>query len=120
MKFLLDENMPYLFLPLIKQLGVQAEHVYFVELSGADDEFILEYAQKHAYIIVTHDLDFSRLVAINRYTLPSIITFRSPTLTEEFFEFSILHCIENYEKALQNGSMITITPTGIRIKKLPV
>ena len=120
MKFLFDENMPPSFCSILQDLGYEAIHVYDVNLNQTPDNEIVIFAQKHNYIIITNDLDFSRLIAVGNLAMPSIITFRMPQLNKTIFsEITTLNLADLID-ALNEGSMITIDDKKIRIQTLPV
>lgn len=120
MKFLVDENMPFSFTEILRELGYEALHVLEAGLDETDDALILSYAQLHQQIIVTFDLDFSRLVAVGNFQLPSVITFRLDTMTPLFFRQIMSQHLENLKEALNTGALVTVTSQNIRVKKLPV
>ena len=120
MKFLIDENMPISFAETLNGMGQEAVHVFDVGLDETDDAIILEYAEKHGQTIITFDLDFSRLVAIGSLRLPSVITFRTDTMTPALFNQIMVQHLETLLDALTAGAMVTITDRNIRVKRLPV
>ncbi len=120
MKFLFDENMPPSFCTILHNLGYDAIHVYDVKLNQTPDNEIVIFAQQHDCIIITNDLDFSRLIAVGNLTMPSIITFRMPQLNKTIFSEIITLNLVDLIDALLEGSMITIDDKKIRIQSLPV
>lgn len=120
MKFLIDENLPLSFAGILREMRYEAAHVCEVGLDETDDAIILEYALQHGRIIITFDLDFSRLVAVGKLQLPSIITFRTDAMTSSFFKNTFHQHIENLREALIAGAMVTITERNIRVRQLPV
>lgn len=63
MRFLIDENLGMSFATILQSLGYVAVHVSQIGLNATDDAIILDYAEKQGYVVVTFDLDFSRLIA---------------------------------------------------------
>jgi predicted nuclease of predicted toxin-antitoxin system len=120
MKFLIDENMPLSFAEILNGMGHEAVHVFEVGLDETDDAIILEYAQKQGQTIITFDLDFSRLVAIGNLRLPSVITFRTDTMTPALFHQVMIQHLPSMLEPLTAGAMVTVTDGNIRVKKLPV
>lgn len=112
--------MPLSFAEILNELGHEAVHVFDVGLNETDDAIILEYARKNGQIIITFDLDFSRLVAIGNLRLPSVITFRTDTMTPALFRQVMVRHLEELQEALTVGAMVTITNRNIRVKRLPV
>ena len=83
MKFLLDENISPNLCLAIKDMGYEARHVKHVGLIATSDKTIFEFAQKSNEIIITHDLDYSRIHALSGATKPSVILIRIEPISNE-------------------------------------
>ena len=88
--------------------------------ANAPDINILEFARTENWVVLTQDLDFSMLVAISRYSQPSLITLRLSSAKPDIVTQKLLDVLPQIEEALQEGSAITIQDESIRIRKLPV
>ena len=62
MKFLLDENISPKTAQFLKELGHYAIHVREVNLKGASDDKIFEYAKQHGLLLITIDRDFGNIM----------------------------------------------------------
>ncbi len=120
MTFLFDENMPPSFCNILQGLGFQAIHVYDVNLNQTPDNEIVVFASKNEYVIITNDLDFSRIIALGNLALPSVITFRFPRLNKVIFTEIMSMNLPDLIEPLTEGSMITIDDKKIRIQSLPI
>jgi predicted nuclease of predicted toxin-antitoxin system len=88
--------------------------------ANAPDINILEFARTENWVVLTQDLDFSMLVALSRYSQPSLITLRLSSAKPDTVTQKLLDVLPQIEEALQEGSAITIQDESIRIRKLPV
>ena len=88
--------------------------------ANAPDINILEFAGTENWVVLTQDLDFSMLVALSRYSQPSLITLRLSSAKPDIVTQKLLDVLPQLEEALQEGSAITIQDESIRIRKLPV
>ncbi|MEA5488054.1 MULTISPECIES: DUF5615 family PIN-like protein [Pseudanabaena] len=88
--------------------------------ANAPDINILEFARTENWVVLTQDLDFSMLVALSRYSQPSLITLRLSSAKPDIVTKKLLDVLPQIEEALQEGSAITIQDDSIRIRKLPV
>ena len=88
--------------------------------NNAPDINILEFARTEHWVVLTQDLDFSMLVALSRYSQPSLITLRLSSAKPDIVTQKLLDVLPQIEEALQEGSAITIQDENIRIRKLPV
>lgn len=88
--------------------------------ANAPDINILEFARTENWVVLTQDLDFSMLVALSKYSQPSLITLRLSSAKPDIVTKKLLDVLPQIEEALQEGSAITIQDESIRIRKLPV
>ena len=88
--------------------------------NNAPDINILEFARTDNWVVLTQDLDFSMLVALSRYSQPSLITLRLSSAKPDIVTQKLLDILPQIEEVLQEGSAITIQDESIRIRKLPV
>ncbi len=88
--------------------------------ANAPDINILEFARTENWVVLTQDLDFSMLVALSRYSQPSLITLRLSSAKPDIVTQKLLDVLPQIEEALQEGSAIAIQDESIRIRKLPV
>ena len=76
LQFIADVNVSPQTVTALKEAGYDIIRSSEVLPANAKDTKILELARLQNRIIVTQDLDFSMLVAINGYEQPSLITLR--------------------------------------------
>jgi predicted nuclease of predicted toxin-antitoxin system len=88
--------------------------------ANAPDINILEFARIENWVVLTQDLDFSMLVALSKYSQPSLITLRLSSAKPDIVTQKLLDVLPKIEEALQEGSAITVQDESIRIRKLPV
>lgn len=75
MKFLLDTGLAQSTARLFG-VGHDAVHLRDQDLQRLPDEEIINTARDEGRIILTHDLDFGRLMALSGERLPSVVTYR--------------------------------------------
>ncbi|MHC9538740.1 MAG: DUF5615 family PIN-like protein [Vulcanimicrobiota bacterium] len=71
MKFLIDMNMPRRVGNRLNTKGHEFRHAGDIGLAKAADTSIIEEARKNNEVIVTHDLDYSHLLAFSGEPDPS-------------------------------------------------
>ncbi|MEB3219659.1 MAG: DUF5615 family PIN-like protein [Nostocales cyanobacterium 94392] len=86
----------------------------------ASDLEILEFARQEERVILSHDLDFSMLLAVGSYDRPSLITLRLSFTDPETVTQKILSALPQIEEILNQGAAVTIQDDNIRIRKLPI
>jgi len=72
MRLLLDQNISYKVVRLLKDAFGEVEHVKTLNLIDTADAEIWQYAKEHNYSIVTFDSDFIDL-SVLRSSLPKVI-----------------------------------------------
>ncbi len=121
MKFLIDENLPLRLAKLLAMSGHDAVHVRDLEAASAPDSTIMELATGENRVIVSADTDFGALLAHARATRPSVILVREIVgLHPEALTSVILGQLDTLEPHFQTGAIAAITPTGIRVRALPL
>ncbi len=86
----------------------------------AADAEILELARVQGRVVLTQDLDFSMLVALGNYGLPSLITLRLSSVKPDFVTQKLLDVLPTVETELTAGAAVTINDDSVRIRRLPI
>ena len=58
MKLLFDENISFRLVAALADIFPESNHVSEVELLGADDLRVWDYASKHGFLLISKDTDF--------------------------------------------------------------
>jgi predicted nuclease of predicted toxin-antitoxin system len=120
MTFLLDENIsPFLCIGL-NEIGFKTRHVKEVGLLSTKDEVIFGFAQQSGEIIITHDLDYSRIHALSGAHKPSVILFRIEPVTSEIILDFLRTNLTQLKDDLEKGVFVVVEKDQIRIRELPI
>jgi predicted nuclease of predicted toxin-antitoxin system len=120
MKLLLDQGLPRSSAPLLREEGIDTIHVSEIEMSAAEDIEIINKARADDRVVVTLDADFHALLALNKATTPSVIRIRIEGLQANAFIELLLRVISECIDELQQGVAVTVEPSRIRIRRLPL
>jgi predicted nuclease of predicted toxin-antitoxin system len=120
MKLLLDQGLPRSATVLLSQAGIDAVHVAEIGRSDAEDIEILQKGQEEGRVVVTLDADFHTLLALAAATSPSVIRIRIERLRAQALTDLLLTVISECEEDLEAGAAVTVEPTRIRIRRLPL
>lgn len=82
MKFLLDMPVSSLLLKVLQAYGHTGVHAHQIGKDRAPDIELLDIARSQRRIIITADLDFSRLLALSLAEGPGIILFRGGSYSD--------------------------------------
>ena len=120
MKILLDMNLSPEWEGYFRKNNVEAIHWSKLGNSKASDSEIFNYARTNGFIIFTHDLDFSAMLAHSNSDGPSVIQIRNQNILPETSGKSILSVLESYKELLKQGVLIVIEEFHHRIRILPL
>jgi predicted nuclease of predicted toxin-antitoxin system len=89
-------------------------------LIALHDEGIVEKARSEHRIVITHDLDFSRLMALSGATSPSTITFRLSDMRPHNVLIHLEEALDAFGDELQQGALVTVGDLASRCRRLPI
>ena len=121
MKFLVDNALSPIIAAGLKQAGFDAIHVRDIGLREAKDSVVFNKAVEEECILISADTDFATIISTIHTKAPSIILFRHGT--ERHPEKQLVILLANLpalQESLEQGSIIVIEPTRIRIRFLPI
>ncbi|MFZ4675020.1 MAG: DUF5615 family PIN-like protein [Nodosilinea sp.] len=120
MKLLLDQGLPLSAAALLRDQGIDTLHVGEVGMSEAEDSDIIQKARAEARIVATLDADFHTLLALDAAIAPSVIRIRIERLRAQALTDLLLVIMAECEEELAQGSAVTVEPSRIRIRRLPL
>lgn len=120
MKFLLDMNMPDELGRLLQSKGHPSRHVRILGLQKAQDSEILEIARVSDEVVLTHDLDFGKLLAFSGASEPSVVIFRCREARAQSLFDGLNRHREAVDPALEEGAVVIIEDDAVRIRRLPI
>jgi predicted nuclease of predicted toxin-antitoxin system len=120
LKLLLDMNLsPRLIQPL-QDAGFEVSHWAQVGDPGATDFVLMEWARRNGAVVVTHDLDFSAMLAATRDASPSVVQVRTQNVLSDEFVGALIAALEQFSAMLQQGAIVVIDGQGRRARALPL
>jgi len=104
----------------LRRLGHDIVRVTDLAPPTATDDTILTMAVHTQRVVLTQDLDFSRLVALSGTRHPSLISLRLSSSRIERVNAALEHALPQLESAVFDGAAITIKDRRIRVRPLPL
>ncbi|MEG3833489.1 DUF5615 family PIN-like protein [Microcoleus sp. AT8-B1] len=120
MKLLLDQGLPLSAAALLRDAGIETIHVGEIGMSQAEDTEIIQKARFEERVVVTLDADFHTLLALDEAASPSVIRVRIERLRAQALTDLLLMVIAECEEDLEQGAAISVEPSRIRIRRLPL
>ena len=120
LEFLANMNISPLTIGELKELGWKIVRVSDVMDRKSKDLEILSYAREHRKVVITQDLDFSLLLAVQGYEKPSVINLRFENARPDFITRRIIEIVDEMEKELERGIVISVDETSARYRNLPI
>lgn len=120
MRFLADMNLSPFTVRILSRAGYDVTRVNSVLSANASDEEILAVSRDGEYTLITQDMDFSVLLAVNGYERPSVISLRLSFSDPETVAARLLHVLPRCLQSLHDGCVVSVEDQAIRIRHLPI
>lgn len=120
LRLLADVHISPLTVEVLRSRGYDIVRTTALLPATASDAEILELARVEGKVVLTQDLDFSMLVALSNYGLPSLITLRLSSARPDVVAQRLLDVLPTVETELTEGAAITISDDSVRVRKLPI
>ncbi len=120
MKLLVDMNLSPRWIDLLHSRGMEALHWSTVGPANAPDQQIMAYAAANDMVVLTHDLDFSSILAVTNGDKPSVVQIRTDDVRVDRIGEQVLSALRQAQKELLEGALVTIDLNRVRLRLLPL
>lgn len=120
MRILVDMNLGPSWCATLSEAGFEARHWRDVGHPAARDIDIIEFADRHREVVLTHDLDFAELIAMEARTGPSVVQLRATNVLPEASGPAVLAALNRHRSDLERGAIVTVDARGVRLRSLPI
>ena len=80
----------------------------------------MAYARTHDFVVLTHDLDFSAILAATHGEKPSVVQIRAEDVSPDVIGRQVLDALRQMAAELEEGALLTIDPNRTRLRLLPL
>jgi len=119
-KVLVDMNLSPIWVGFLTDRGIEAVHWMDVGDARAPDETLMRWARQRGAVGLTHDLDFSALVATTGASGPSVVQVRAQNVLPDAIGEDIVSVLREHSDALAEGAIVTVDEVASRVRILPV
>lgn len=120
MKLLVDMNLSPRWVGLLSAAGIEATHWSAVGPMNAPDTELMAYALANDCVVLTHDLDFSAILAATHGGKPSVVQLRADDVSPDAVGRQVLAALRQMDAELREGALVTIDPKRTRLRVLPL
>lgn len=120
MKLLIDMNLSPRWVDALGNAGVEATHWSSLGANNALDSEIMSYARTNDYVVLTHDLDFSAILAATQGEKPSVVQIRAEDVSPEAIGSQVIIALRQMVTELEDGALLTVDPNRTRMRVLPL
>jgi predicted nuclease of predicted toxin-antitoxin system len=120
MKILVDMNLTPRWVVFLKDGGIEATHWSSVGVANAADPEIMAFAKANDFVVMTHDLDLSGILASTNGEKPSVLQIRSEDVSPAVIGKQILLALLQMRTELERGALVTVDPIRSRVRFLPL
>lgn len=104
----------------LNSLGHNAIHISENNQHNLSDDLIIEKAITENRIVLTADMDFGQLLALDSHGKVSIIQFRVSNFKSDYLISKMELVFEEFKDRLNDNFIITVEDTRIRFRLLPI
>lgn len=119
MRLLADVNVSRLVVGHLRAAGVEVHHVPEILDPRVSDRTIVAHARSIDAILVSHDQDFSALLAMSGAPGPSLINLRTSTVEHHRIATLIPQAMALAADELAEGAIVTVEDRSLRLHLLP-
>lgn len=120
MKLLVDMNLSPRWVAVLTEGGFEAVHWSVVGAPNAPDAAIMAFALASDFVVLTHDLDFSAILATTHGTKPSVVQLRADDVSPSAIGPVVLAALRQTQRELGDGALLTVDPQRARVRLLPL
>ncbi len=120
MKLVIDMNLSPRWVDVLGVGGLEAAHWSTLGAANAPDAEIMAYARLNGCVVLTHDLDFSAMLATNQDEKPSVVQIRAHDVNPDAIGKQVVAALRQMSVELEQGALLTVDLKRTRLRVLPL
>ena len=119
-KYIADVNVSRQVVDLLRTAGFDIVRVSEIMDPRSPDEDILAQALLRGAVVISHDQDFTTLLATSGATQPSLVNVRVSRIDVPWLAATLAATMRAMQFELRKGAIVTLDDGGVRVHSLPV
>ena len=120
MKLLVDMNLSPRWVGVLVAGDIEAVHWSTLGAKNAPDSEIMAYAYANDYVVLTHDLDFSAILAATHGKKPSVVQIRAEDVNPDVIGKQVIDALRQMAAEIEKGALLSVDPNRTRLRVLPL
>ena len=120
MKVVVDMNLAPSWIDRLAAHGFEAVHWSAIGAATARDDEILAWARTNGFLVLTHDLDFTAILAATSDQAPSVVQLRMQDVLSESALEAVVIALRAHSEEIVKGALLSIDESGARVRILPL
>jgi predicted nuclease of predicted toxin-antitoxin system len=116
----IDNCLPLSWVEFLGRAGFDARHWRQLGAPNAPDAEIFQWALQNHAVVLTQDLDFTKLLFQSRARFPSVIQLRLDDVRPANIGGDVVRVLQQQREALEQGALITLRGRNSRLRLLPL
>jgi predicted nuclease of predicted toxin-antitoxin system len=119
-KIVIDMNLAPVWVQVFQREGWECQHWSQIGDPRATDGEIMAWARTNGFIVFTHDLDFSALLAATQAQGPSVLQVRAQNVLPDHLGEIVVRTLRQFDSILADGALISVDEARARVRVLPL
>ncbi len=120
MRLLVDMNLPPSLARFLSRNGFECSHWSEIGTGTEPDAEVFAWAASHGAAVITHDLDFSAMLAAARGKAPSVVQVRTQDILSKQFRTTLVEALRRFAEQIEAGAILVVEPARSRARLLPL
>jgi predicted nuclease of predicted toxin-antitoxin system len=116
----IDNCLPISWVEYLGRHGHTARHWRELGPPNAPDTDVMRWAAQNTAVVLTQDLDFTKLLFQTRGALPSVIQLRLADVRPGNIGEDVVRILAHHAESLRRGAIITVKGHNSRLRFLPL
>ena len=117
MKFLANMGISPVTVAFLRKLGYEAVRLPDVGLERRSDADVIAYAKHQGHVVLTFDLDYPALLALNPSSRASAIILRTMIAEPEWINQRLGETLPLLADALTDGAIVVVEDYRVRVRR---